>query len=122
MKCEIEVELPEDIAAMYEPVAFRQWRSGDSFLNSCNIVETAGDDGSAYRLILREKWTPPTWLKAGWIAKDYNGAWFWYPTEPQLSMDEKMWCSRGAIHIDPNAFNFTPPSCDDFRQSKRRIN
>ena len=73
------------------------------------------------RLIVRRKWTPPVWLKAGWIAQEQNGEWYWHADEPQIVDGE--WENDVAFrHLCQDAFDFVPPPCADWKQSKRRIN
>ena len=122
MRCEIDVELGE-LAGEWEPVAFRVPTESDDWINpSGKIIGGIDGYGSQWpRLIVRRKWTPPAWLKPGWIAMAATGEWWWHADEPQIV--DGGWCNEVAcVHLLQDAFDFTPPPCDDWKQSKRRIN
>jgi len=65
-----------------------------------------------------EPWKQPEFLKPGWIAMDADGEWYWTGGEPRQCGDD--WNAEGgSIYL---AFtNWTPPTCTDWKQSKRRI-
>lgn len=124
MKCEIDVDLGE-LANEWEPVAFRVPTDVDMWVNHIGQVVGGADGYSSphLRLIVRRKWTPPAWLKPGWIAMDADCAWFAYRSEPEACYGDGEWRSGDeASHLCPDIIDFTPPPCDDWKQSKRRIN
>jgi hypothetical protein len=67
---------------------------------------------------VNEVWTPPEWMKPGWISMNEDGSWYWSKNEP------KQFHNNFAVigpHVCLDNINWTPPRCDDWRQSKRRI-
>ena len=76
------------------------------------------------RVVLRPIWQPPSWMRPGWIAMDENQDWYWHAVEP--SQWDHIFSSRKHSCIiyrkgKPTVGDFTPPPCDDWKQSKRRI-
>jgi len=65
-----------------------------------------------------EEWKQPDFLKPGWIAMDEDGSWYWSVEEPIQNRSD--WETSGRnIYL---AFtNWTPPACNDWKKSKRRI-
>jgi hypothetical protein len=100
----------------------RKLRVGDHWL--CPVTGTWCGPATASnvyiidspRWIVRESWTWPAWLKAEWIARDADGKWFGYGTEP--AKNSKFW--YGGTHCNLSMTDFTPPPCSDWRESKRR--
>ena len=61
----------------YEDVRFGRPKNGESLLNTRGDVEVATSDWvGGHRLIVRKIWTPPEWLKPGWIFLNCD-EWFW---------------------------------------------
>ena len=122
MRCEIEVDLGE-AANEWEPVAFRVPTESDDWINQFGEILSGGDGHSTRspRLIVRRKWTPQPWLKPGWIAQEQNGEWFWHSDEPKI-VDGEWHNDVAFLRLLQDALDFTPPPCDDWKQSKRRIN
>lgn len=122
MKCEIEVDLGE-LANEWEPVAFRVPAVGEQWVTPLSTIGefAKGSSTNDARLIVRRKWTPQPWLKPGWIAQEQDGEWFWHSDEPKIVCGS--WENDVAqFHLLRDALDFTPPPCDDWKQSKRRIN
>ena len=120
MRCEIDVELGE-LANEWEPVAFRRPKRGELFFAGFKTCEAEFDFQDERHLIVCRKWTPQPWLKPGWIAQEQNGEWWWHADEPLIvcgSWENDVAC----LHLLQDALDFTPPPCDDWKQSKRRIN
>lgn len=65
-------------------------------------------------------WTPPEFLKPGWVAMDANGSWNWHEAEPMQRSNYFEWTNSGRIMF-LGLFNWSPPSCTDWTQSKHRI-
>ena len=66
-----------------------------------------------------EEWKQPDFLKPGWIAMDEDGSWWFYKNdEPRIHLHRWRNNSR-PNQIDD--FNWTPPACNDWKKSKRRI-
>jgi len=93
MRFEIEAEIPEG----YEPTGeYRLGMQGDSWLS----VDGSVGRGCAetLRVILREKWQWPAWLKVSHITFDSE---YWYS------------CSGSyVIWLIPGLLDFTPPPGD----------
>jgi hypothetical protein len=107
-----------------EPVK-RKPRVGDHYLskygtaNHCSTPDEVCGENPA-RVILRKKAPPfvwPTWLTAAWIAQDVDCNWFGYSSEP--SNRNGAW-DNGEPATFLGLTTFTPPACDDWRNSKLR--
>ena len=115
----VRVQIPKGFELACDEM--RRPLPGEWYLTTRGAVERAiGLSCDHDRVIVRpiEVWTPPEWMKPGWIARDEDGMWYWSEYEPQEHDD----CFAA---IGPNIplakINWTPPRCDDWRKSKRRI-
>jgi hypothetical protein len=99
----------------------RQPLPGEWYLTTRGAVERAVSACYQDRVIVRpiEVWTPPEWMKPGWIAMNENMIWYWYEKEPVDCQDD--WLSCQGPHFELSHIKWTPPCCDDWRQSKQRI-
>lgn len=117
------IEFEVDVPAGFE-IEVRCPKKGETFLrftDALNIYSpiTAGRDfTSDIHPVLVPIWTPPSWLKPGWIAMDENGTWWWYAIEPTRGLSA--WYGVGQCRLTP-ATNFNPPRCDDWTTSKMQI-
>ena len=61
-------------------------------------------------------WTPPAWIKAGWVAMDMSGVWRWYEHRPTIGIT--MWInsdgSRSTVCVEG-------PVCRDWMTSLRQV-
>lgn len=119
MKIEIDVDLGP-YAEEWEAVAFRKPLKGECFITDAGHPHVWGDQQHTNpRLIIQRKWKWPEWLKAEWIVKFAIGGWVATNEEPLLTAgDYWSWGRYAPIYLD--VFDFTPPPCTDWRQSKRR--
>ena len=116
MKTEtIKVQIPDGWELVTEEVAeIKHW--------SYFIKNNGELIGVVYpRIELRkvEEWKQPDFLKPGWIAMDANGKWCWYGDEPSHHSNAWNVDDGGILYL--GQINWTPPACDDWRKSKRRI-
>lgn len=114
----IEVEVPSG----WEAVAYRRPARGEWILGIADgqpckcVMENYGDD----RVIVRKAWRWPDWITAPWIAMGRNGNWFAFPVEPSReNYRDGCWSGGYETWLNPALVAFTPPPCDDWRQSKR---
>jgi len=104
-------------------LACDEWRlpkAGEFYLAKDLVIE-ANYDLSQKHIIVRkiEPWKQPDFLNPGWIAMDENGDWFWFSNEPMLF--SRCWDQCDCFIVELDCFNWTPPQCSDWKQSKRRI-
>ncbi len=118
----LEVEVPEG----WEAVAYRCPKKGESYMLATGRIGTASVDYS-YRkyIVVRKAWEWPKWLLAPWIAMDKSGAWWSFFDEPVLSDGKSYWRYDLPIKLicsphSRNHYDFTPPPCDDWKESKLR--
>lgn len=117
MKVEIDVDLGPWFDG-WELVAYRGVKAGEHVIFG-DKIEVWPCDSTHPLPIVRKKWQWPEWLKAEWIAMDKNGKWFAHECEPYETFRD--WNNKGAIYtLSTSLLAFTPPPCDDWRQSKRR--
>lgn len=124
MKTQIEIDIPDG----WEFVRFGVPREGESFITVTGKVSPYYFGCGLYRIVIRQVWQWPVWLKAEWIAMDKGGdCWWAFNAEPQVNEDcFGGWFSPkdGRILYEKNHFDwctdFTPPPCTDWRKSKRR--
>lgn len=118
----IKVEVPEG----WEAVAYRCPKNGDSYMISSGEINTAYVDFTHKKfIIVRKVWEWPKWLLAPWIAMDRSDAWYSFIDEPVLSDEKSYWSYDLPIKLicsphSRNHYDFTPPPCDDWKESKRR--
>lgn len=109
----IKVQIP-DGWELLEPDAVRQHFTREVFPDLMNVYIPV-QFGKV------EEWKQPEFLKPGWIAMDEDGAWWWYEWEPVISsIRSTLW---GSEHPKSNLefLKWTPPTCTDWKKSKRRI-
>jgi hypothetical protein len=121
----IEVEVPDG----WEAFAFRIPRRGESYVcgQTADSVIGCASGTATYepRVIVRRPWRWPAWLKAPWIAMDEDGYWRGWLCEPLASPPVcgcGGWNGPGNLTLGPNSswFDFNPPPCTDWRESKRK--
>ncbi len=61
-------------------------------------------------------WTPPSWLKSGWVAMDMNGKWRWYEARPTIG--NSTWING---HGSRSTICFDGPDCNDWMTSLRQV-
>jgi hypothetical protein len=116
----VRVQIPDGFELACDEM--RRPLPGEWYLTTRGAVERAiGLSCDHDRVIVRpiEKWNPPEWMKPGWIAMDEDKIWLWHENEPVECQD--WWSSCKGPHFDLSNVNWTPPLCDDWRKSKRRI-
>ena len=94
---------------------------GEWYLTKRNTVERSILVGCYHdRVIVRpiEVWQPPEWMKPGWISRDEDKTWWWSENEPEKQDNNFVFSGP---YFELSNINWTPPRCDDWRQSKRRI-
>ena len=124
MKMEVEIE-DGVIPAGKELVRLGLPKQGEQFIANNSFVDTAFCDFRDNRkIIVRDAWQWPEWLKAEWLAMDKDERWFAYDQKPSIVSGRwEQSAFTGARHcywIDLHYFAFTPPPCTDWRQSLRR--
>ena len=116
-KIEIEVDIPDG----YEFVRYGVPVDRDLLVSSAgDVVECWGCQSAVPRVprvIVREAWQWPEWLKADYIAMDRDGDWYAHRDMPMRY--ERFWVTEDSMHLDIRMFDFTPPPCDDWKQSLR---
>lgn len=109
-----DIEVPKDCTFECRPA-----KAGERAYNGNAWVTTLAD--IPLKLIVAvPNWTPPEFLKPGWVAMDANGAWRWHEKEPHPRQNYYEWDSAGAC-VFLGHFIWTPPVCADWTQSKRRV-
>ena len=114
----ITVDIPEGYEATGE---FRYPVSGELYLvenESCADRASSEQIFGRRRFILRKKWTPPEFLRPGWIAQMFDGRWFWSDTEPEGVGNG--YVVRGQHFLLSNV-DWTPPDVASPVQSLTRI-
>lgn len=116
VKCEIDIDLGP-LADELEPVAFRAPKFNDLWIGIGGVI--CGGPLTDPRLIVRRRWKWPEWLTAEWIFCNCHETWFATNSDPiQVNTGFQ---SVNAVAITTNSyFQFTPPHCTDWTQSKRR--
>lgn len=109
----IEVDVPEG----WEVIDYRKPRHDEHFVSNGAVFQSVGESCMEYAII-RKTWQWPEWLKAKWIAMSKEGRWFACDAEP--FPNQFGWKSDCFEVIDTRYYDFTPPPCTDWRQSKRR--
>jgi hypothetical protein len=104
----------------YEPVCYRKAKKGESYLcETTQCVAEARDDHDRPSMIVRKKWQWPSWLAAEWIFLSPNGKWFATDKEP-VARTANWECLGVIVCLSFHMFEFSPPPCDDWRNSKKR--
>jgi hypothetical protein len=126
-KALVEVEIPDGWELADSRM--RQAQPGESFLVANGDVRTVHPSNATecrrLRVMVRQAWNWPAWLKAPWIARTPSGKWCGYEFEPRLANGpggpNTMWQCYGKHGPIWDAFiDFTPPPCTDWRESKRK--
>ena len=113
----VEVEVPDG----WEVVEYRRPRMGDHYLRAGLGIQMAPCDFEYERIIVRKAWQWPAWLKAAWIAMDLDGEWYAWSKLPRIACNTDHWYDGGDLQaLNPELVDFTPPPCDDWRQSLRK--
>lgn len=129
-KIEIEVDVPEG----WEAVRYGMPNRGEWFLDDDDkSVIFCNEPPYVLRVIVARAYAWPSWLKAEWIACDSSMNWYAFTREPELALRDEIADSDDDCHplnwqkyygtycfISPVLYDFTPPPCTDWRQSKRR--
>ena len=114
---QVTVEIPEG----YELAdsRMRQVRCRETFLNRRSEVETWREpsNSSCIFLIVRKAWQWPEWLQARFIAMDESG--YWYAYDSPTCDGKSHWRGRVSVPLLPSCLDFTPPPCDDWKDSLR---
>ena len=95
----------------YEQVRWGFPKKGDSYLGSDGSVLTADFDfDTIQHLIVRKIWTPPEWLKPGWIYINF-GKWCWSDRMPYACPDtgKGFSSSLGSLLLNLSHTNFIGP-------------
>jgi hypothetical protein len=124
-KAMVEVDLPDgwELACAY----LRKPKEGEDILSGkCRPFVARLRDEDQYAVVIRQVWQWPDWLKAPWIAMNRDGEWFAHQLEPEVRWNSE-WISDGDRRIlsgDKSHvfafYDFTPPHCNYWRQSKRK--
>ena len=109
----IEIELPDDIAKEYEPVAFRVPQHGEYVLSSAPHVFQHTDirpiDNA--RIILRRRFQWPSWLKCRYLTWSENNVILLFDAKPKF--DGICWTAPGgALAIDQSRIDLPFPGGD----------
>ena len=115
-----------DILDGWEFVRFGGVAEGEWFIDeSDEYPRQATREIATLHIVIKKvvPWEPPAFLKPGWIAMDANGTWWWYEYEEGEEPTRGLcsWEFEGNNMDGLENFNWTPPQCDDWRKSKRRI-
>lgn len=110
MKYEIELpdEIKDEVGTMYEPTGeYRKPRPGDFFAanhytsNDIEVKSCLRDNHAIARIILRPKWTWPSWL-GGWGFTKGRGGYICWTSEPVVkNSNEGVWQRYGDCEIVP---------------------
>lgn len=114
-KIEIELDVPDGWELTGE---FRKAEVGEYSITADEPLHKWTIPTSSSYFIVRKKWQWPEWLKAEWIAMDRNGRWFGYDRKPDRTSQD--WYGCGGLYTNLLLTDFTPPPCDDWKQSLRR--
>ena len=94
----------------WELVRFGLPKEGEPFVNNSGVVEFAVRDFEKYqRLIVRKIWTPPEWLKPGWIFIGAAGEWLHQWESPTERLHSGHWAASGVQVRLNDATNFVGP-------------
>ena len=120
MKCEIDIDLGP-LADEWEPVAFRKPKEGERYLSVEYELPTEAlfDFETKLHLIVRRRWKWPEWLTAEWIFCNCHETWFATNSDP-IQVNTGFQSVNAVAITTNNYFQFTPPHCTDWTQSKRR--
>jgi hypothetical protein len=117
----LELEVPEGWELTGE---YRFSRDGEHFLTSLGKVVKHRLSDAIPRIIVRQDWQWPEWLKAPWIAMDKSGDWFAYDGKPvlgqQSSISWKPQIDSGCSILDPSMYTINLPACEDWTKSLRK--
>jgi len=83
-----------------------------------HIAQAKFDWSDVYAVIVKQSWSPPAFLKPGWIVQVSEGTWWWHACEPVRNSIS--WVS-GGNDLELTHINWEPPPCDNWQASKRRI-
>lgn len=71
---------------------------------------------------LRQSWQWPSWLNGKWLFMVPSGEWYASESEPLLRCNQENWdiVRGGACSLSERFFDFTPPTCTDWKTSLRK--
>jgi hypothetical protein len=108
VKYEIEIELPPEIAAEWEPVRFGVPQPGEHYVRCDTDTEVGAavtkwrPVGGSFRLIVRRRHSWPQWMRdmcAKWAALDKDGTAWLYTARPTQGSGQ-WFVSGGAWSVD----------------------
>ena len=113
----IEIDIPEG----YEFLKIDIPKKGDFILErigSRKATEAHLNFIEEKYIILQQTWSPPDFLKPGWIAMCSSGFWVWYKQEPILG--HHTWVGSADSYALAHVI-FNKPHCSSWQESKRRV-
>ena len=108
MKLDIELEVPEGYECVRAVLDSGERIDPDEHLLITRRIIVIG----------KKPWQWPEWLLAEWIAMDRGGEWVAYMGEPKQG--NTVWLGENPRQLSSGHYDFTPPPCTDWKQSKRR--
>ena len=114
-KIEIEVDIPD----WCEFVRYGIPADGDLSISSTGDVIELRAPSAVPRVIVREAWQWPPWLKADYIARAKVEKWYAYKIKPTIGSSAWFTHDGEVCCLSNGMFDFTPPPCDDWTQSLR---
>lgn len=110
----------KNIQKQYDILDHRLPRDGEDYVDSNNVVRTAGGNHTTVsRLIVRKKFEWPEWLKANYIAMDENGSWWAFNNRPEAKHCD--WAaSGGGVELDADFLDIELPTPCDWEDSLRK--
>lgn len=106
----IDIPIPDG----WEFVGYRVAAPGEYFFVCGEIFKCSCTTLSA-QIVVRQTWKWPEWLKAKYIAMDESGCWYAYNCKPSIT--DYYW--QQAYFLDESLIDFSPPPCDDWKESLR---
>ena len=117
----LELEVPEGWELTGE---YRASKSEEYFLTPRGTVVKHRFFDEVPKIIVRQDWQWPEWLKAPWIAMDKSGDWYAFNERPvieqQSSICWKPQTDSGCSTLDPSMYAINLPACEDWTKSLRQ--
>ena len=117
MLATIEIDLNLPAAEIWEPIAWRLAKAGENYFLNRQVRTAEVDHALGEVIIVRRKWTWPSWLKARWYAEDADGSQWGYMQKPGMFSDR--WETDGVTMARFDEWFEIPKIGGDWRQSLR---
>jgi len=118
MLVNVKVEIPAGYELASDTI--RPAEFGEYILENGHAKKWADTEKSCrYHVIIRKAWQWPAWLKAAALVMDKKGRWMACKTVPTLTPDDSWDPYVWWVPVAHEFIDFTPPPCDDWRDSLR---